>query len=559
MRHMTARFKIARSRVPASLSRDPPTTRQCPSCRPGCLRAYLCLLGPRPALVSRGAPTAVARGSVPLQFALILAHAQNTSGSQPLPFIYPKPPSHQGTQVVLTLVLHRRDCASAAGDSRANSMLNSGHALPAGSYPTMNNIHPADPASISKLYKRELPDSQESFVSTASSTFAAPPLISSSSNVSNSTAADTDFTSPSQSSNFPHSQSQVERNAPPSPTQARAHNAQPHAPRIDTTSAPRTGDTAGSPMSLDSPGLVPGSKRTASGTVKNAVQSVNVSAAPVGAAHKRTKSTESGANPRIGELSAQLKTRLSYAMVKVQNGWERQSLEELEDAASQRGSPNSAQARSESSRPPFESPLTADRPRRPSGVSDAPDPMLMSPGQGSPPVVSRSTATTPNSFWRSIPRPIGNSVAVTGADGSVLAPAAEIGPRRKRRSSASYAPPPLLGAAQRKHYSDLSGMTPRTPNANATPRAGILRMPSQQAEKDAVDTLMFLSSPNASNRTPHENVQPSPLRSEMAPRRVMFENYPVKDKAGDFQRPVQAPNGPNAGFHRPDLPRQMQR
>ena len=77
------------------------------------------------------------------------------------------------------------------------------------------------------------------------------------------------------------------------------------------------------------------------------------------------------------QLSAQLKTRLSYAMVKVQNGWEKQSLEELEESQSQRGSPNSAPGRGDSLA--FDSPADMDRRRRPSGVSDISDQMIMSP------------------------------------------------------------------------------------------------------------------------------------------------------------------------------------
>lgn len=77
------------------------------------------------------------------------------------------------------------------------------------------------------------------------------------------------------------------------------------------------------------------------------------------------------------QLSAQLKTRLSYAMVKVQNGWEKQSLDELEEVHSQRGSPNSAPGRSD--RLAFDSPSDFERRRRPSGVSDNSDQMLMSP------------------------------------------------------------------------------------------------------------------------------------------------------------------------------------
>lgn len=80
------------------------------------------------------------------------------------------------------------------------------------------------------------------------------------------------------------------------------------------------------------------------------------------------------------QLSAQLKTRLSYAMVKVQNGWEKQSLEELEEVQSQRGSPNSAPG---GSRVTFGSPPSSDYRRRHSAVSDSSDRMILSPASDS--------------------------------------------------------------------------------------------------------------------------------------------------------------------------------
>lgn len=123
-----------------------------------------------------------------------------------------------------------------------------------------------------------------------------------------------------------------------------------------------------------------------------------------------------------------------------------------------------------------------------------------------------------------------NLISVTGSDqGPMLGPAPEFGSRRKRRSSASYHPPPLLGSNQRKHYSDL-GAGPRMP---ATPRAGILRMPSQQAEKDAVDTLLFMSSPNNSSRLAHTNADARAQRHDFAlpQRRVMFEDHPPGERA----------------------------
>jgi hypothetical protein len=96
------------------------------------------------------------------------------------------------------------------------------------------------------------------------------------------------------------------------------------------------------------------------------------------------------------QLSAQLKTRLNYAMVKVQNGWEKQSLDELEEVHSQRGSPISAPGRSD--RLAFDSPLTFERQRRPSGVSENSDQMVMSPASDP----TRSHAGTPSCQWSSM-------------------------------------------------------------------------------------------------------------------------------------------------------------
>lgn len=130
-------------------------------------------------------------------------------------------------------------------------------------------------------------------------------------------------------------------------------------------------------------------------------------------------------------------------------------------------------------------------------------------------------------------------ISVIGSQqGGGLAPAADIQAGRRRRSSVSHPPPPLLGASQRKHASDL-GAGPRTP---ATPRAGILRMPSQQAEKDAVDTLLFMSSPNNSQRFPYNSqTAPSPLRAEAPQRRVMFDAYPPQERHITYQPQMPPP------------------
>jgi hypothetical protein len=142
-----------------------------------------------------------------------------------------------------------------------------------------------------------------------------------------------------------------------------------------------------------------------------------------------------------------------------------------------------------------------------------------------------------------------NLISVTGSPHG-LAPAPDFRTGRRRSSSVAHAPPPLPGTGQRKNFSDL-GAGSRTP---ATPRPGILRMPSQQAEKDAVDTLLFMSSPNNSGRFPPNTQQPapSPLRADAPQRRVMFEAYPPQEKRMIYQPQMPPPSqhqyGPYATY-----------
>lgn len=142
-----------------------------------------------------------------------------------------------------------------------------------------------------------------------------------------------------------------------------------------------------------------------------------------------------------------------------------------------------------------------------------------------------------------------NLISITGGNAGLgLAPAPEFESARRRRSSTTHPPPFLPGSAQRKHHSDV-GAGQRAP---ATPRAGILRMPSQQAEKDAVDTLLFMSSPKNSQQFPHTNqVGQSSLREGAPQRRVMFEAYPPQDRRMVYQPPMPTASHYSAGPYAP--------
>ncbi|KAJ2898619.1 hypothetical protein MKZ38_003784 [Zalerion maritima] len=95
-------------------------------------------------------------------------------------------------------------------------------------------------------------------------------------------------------------------------------------------------------------------KRMADGAVKTTrdrsstspvyPMSAGMTGPPGRGGHSRNTSTvsmASTASSKLGELSSELKTRLSYAMVKVNHGWQARSIDEVENLASQAVSPTS--------------------------------------------------------------------------------------------------------------------------------------------------------------------------------------------------------------------------
>ncbi|KAK7548861.1 hypothetical protein IWX49DRAFT_589898 [Phyllosticta citricarpa] len=380
--------------------------------------------------------------------------------------------------------------------------------------------------------------SQESQLSASSTTSQAPRLLSLQSNVSTDSIPETESTSPATS----NVSSQTDP-AKPAPAVAGASAPVQKPVALDTCITPRKQtafqhdfsprSAAGSPMAIDTPPTSRGAKRTASGLIKpptSAYGGTNDTGASSGA-HSRNTSTESGLT-RIGKLSAELKTRLSYAMIKVQNGWEQKSFDELETVASQRNSPA---VQTPTFARTIASPRGADSRRQ--SAHSAPEAHAASPGQGSPlHNISRAySANFPYSVSRVDNARPTTSSTVSSNDSSApsLAPSIDLSPKRHRRSM-SKRPPPKLGTYHPKpqpQSSSLPAAYPTTPTGKyqgssrahqrnhshspypqpnqthtPTPRqgqlqprpAGILRMPSQQAEMDAVDSLLFMSSPNNS-------------------------------------------------------------
>lgn len=245
-------------------------------------------------------------------------------------------------------------------------------------------------------------------------------------------------------------------------------------------------------------------------------------------------------------MSSRLKTRLSYAMAKVQNGWQGHNIRELEYMASQPNSPSSAvtnKGRAHIASLHAESPnghlgsvqsagRTPDT-AMPDYVHDPPHRSLASPRQGyglhahfeesmqnqNPNQAGR----TYESFWREHSGNLGlkTSQAFGPAPGGPsLAPPVDIQPRNPRRPEAAMRQP--LSLHTQNLENSHSYPTSTTSNAPATPPSKPLskiRTPSQQTavEIDAVETLLFMSSPGNSGYHLPAPLAGSPLRSHFVP------------------------------------------
>ncbi|EXJ64478.1 hypothetical protein A1O7_00814 [Cladophialophora yegresii CBS 114405] len=268
----------------------------------------------------------------------------------------------------------------------------------------------------------------------------------------------------------------------------------------DKTGDPRAGSTSQSPQ----PEFALGTKRTASGEVKRA--SVNgleeVLAKTSGARHAHTSSTISnGSKGNVLELSQQLRTKLKYAMVKVQNGWQTRSLDEVESLASQ--SPRSTV----------------------SGFQQLHDHQVLSPRTAMSRKYQRESSESDSSDTtgalesRSL---VTESPQVPSR--RALAPPVDIVPGSRRR--------PTPNAAY--HAVNGSHMQSRALHSRRPPTSQ--RTPSQNAamEADAVETLLFMASPNNSGYNPPSHAsQESSLRtaqafsSQTSPLRTQFSQTSV--------------------------------
>ena len=285
-----------------------------------------------------------------------------------------------------------------------------------------------------------------------------------------------------------------------------------------------------SPHSSSSREGVAGSKRTATGEVKPAPDpeqrrpatadrfeldpARTASALSNGSSSNVTEVSRAlstvGAHADHEQISSQLRTRLKYAMLKVQNGWQTRSLDELESIASASPRSTASGFQHVQDRPTFASPQSRTNPRLHRQWSDS----------------SSSESNRSDGQARGHHRPATNAATRSSRPHSSrsLAPPADIKPGMRRR------PTPNNGLA-------LSGMTAspmfhgRSPAVRPSPSQ---RTPSQNAamEADAVETLLFMASPNNSGyKPPSQASQESSLRSTLiaqtSPLREQFSQTSV--------------------------------
>ncbi|KAH8913049.1 hypothetical protein BR93DRAFT_872499 [Coniochaeta sp. PMI_546] len=313
-------------------------------------------------------------------------------------------------------------------------------------------------------------------------------------------------------------------------------------------------------------------KRMADGMVKSASEGSTASPVPRGG-HSRNTSTVSVASTtgsRIGELSAELRTRLSYAMVKVNNGWQSHTIDQVETLASRAGSPTSSNSTIHFRQGASASPQLSSSSHR--GSNNA------TPATGLQHQFTSRLSDPTNSAWRD-----SRSHALSNASSSApskqplsLAPPISIEPSQhlgnpRRNTNPRHTPSLALHSNLGSPSTSTAPHTPGQPSPypgsehQRTPVVDPMlfsphQTPQQNVrEQDAMEALLFMSSPGNSanlkhtfpsssqplnrNRTalpgsqprkslpsgrPTQNPVPHPYASSQ-PKRVGFENSGVMD------------------------------
>ncbi|KAL9624061.1 MAG: hypothetical protein Q9204_007900 [Flavoplaca sp. TL-2023a] len=283
-------------------------------------------------------------------------------------------------------------------------------------------------------------------------------------------------------------------------------------------------------------------KRTASGEVKRPGQSLQSSPhATSEYSHSRNTSTTSRSS-HISDISNDLCARLSYAVFKVQNGFQSHSLPQIEAMALQKatsptGTPQ-RQSAIHSPTSPFRSTNPTYSPGKRDSTQRSPTNRLRLAQKPQQPPTSPNSPRLQNSSQANAPRPsypTTTSQPYTSPNHApTLAPPADIQPRRRQPRPTSR-PKPTQTTPPTLH-------TPNTTNTNST------TPPKTTKEQDAVETLIFMSSPNASyypssshraydNTSPrHINLSAMRLSSNADIDRVLDQmpnDYSSSDEDGD--------------------------
>jgi hypothetical protein len=239
------------------------------------------------------------------------------------------------------------------------------------------------------------------------------------------------------------------------------------------------------------------------------------------------------------QLVSELKTRLSYALVKVTKGWEAIPIEEAESLASQAVTPDSSPSTLHDRRNIITSPRTAiasiqGHAREIAGRQNA---ALLSQCQpDSASYVNCQPSRTYESFWREQSQKqsgLSPNLGPPASTSSPLAPPVDFTPTRhsshpRRSATPKFTRPPMLVGRSTSDLSQSSqhsksAAPPRTPNRASDPVDHMFQSPDPKSlqERDAIETLLFMSSPGNSSTVGHPlpahgqaSQYPSPLRGE---------------------------------------------
>ncbi|KAL9615425.1 MAG: hypothetical protein Q9167_000103 [Letrouitia subvulpina] len=285
-------------------------------------------------------------------------------------------------------------------------------------------------------------------------------------------------------------------------------------------------------------------KRTASGDAKRNVSTSEKSTNPTQCKLSETSDTKLRTS-QIKELSSQLQARLSYAMFKLQSGWQSHSLADFEGKTSAQISPIFAssdqrlpvtspesytnkgrcnlpssinQSFEKGTAMPISSSLTSGSPNNALGLEGAHNQPKCLTSPASPGVVYGAYGS---SYKPKIQNTSGQQVQSQPPLNNIpsLAPPADIWPRNSRHSHFRHEEPHRLDTDQTYRRRSLQGVSSApAPASPSSHQAYLTRSPSQKAadEKDAVETLVLMSSPGnpgtqQSSKTPLEILPKTPI------------------------------------------------